>query len=267
MKDLIPGGAGLSFARPDWPAGSPLAPVRPLAPLPVQAANENAALHVPAQAGRSHRAGRPAARQGGGAYALAGKRLLDLFLVLISLPVTLPLVAVCALALWAESGRPFYTQSRLGRGGRTFRILKLRTMVRDADQLLHQYLRDDPALREEWQQTQKLKNDPRITPVGRLLRATSLDELPQLWNVAMGDMSLVGPRPMMPDQLSLYGDPHAYFALRPGITGIWQVSVRNEAGFASRGQADTEYLQGLTFARDLGLIWRTLGVVMKGTGY
>ncbi|WP_375544160.1 sugar transferase [Leisingera caerulea] len=210
---------------------------------------------------------RPGRRAGGSGYRMAGKRVLDLLLVILSLPLTLPVIALCAAALWLEGGRPFYTQPRLGRGGRVFRILKLRTMVRDADALLQHYLDSDPALRREWQDTQKLKNDPRITPVGRLLRMTSLDELPQLWNVFKGDMSLVGPRPMMPEQLSLYGDARAYFALRPGITGIWQVSVRNEGSFATRVLADFEYRDGLSLSRDLGLLWRTAGVVMKGTGY
>lgn len=229
--------------------------------LRMQPANLNAALQGISQAGQA-----PAAA-GLGSYAAVGKRFLDLFLVLLSVPLVLPLIALCAVALWIEGGRPFYTQARLGRGGQAFRILKLRTMVRDADALLQHYLDSDPALRREWDETQKLKNDPRITRVGRLLRATSLDELPQLWNVARGDMSLVGPRPMMPEQLPLYGDARAYFALRPGITGIWQVSVRNEAGFGSRVRADFDYQRSLSLGLDLALIWRTAGVVVKGTGY
>lgn len=203
----------------------------------------------------------------GGCYHAGGKRLLDLLLVAFSLPLTLPLILLCAAALWLEGGRPFYTQKRLGRGGRSFRILKLRTMVRDADAQLQSWLDRDPALRAEWESTQKLKNDPRITSVGRLLRITSLDELPQLWNVLTGEMSLVGPRPMMPCQLPLYGDARAYLALQPGITGLWQVSSRNESTFASRAWADAEYRRGLSLRRDLALIWRTFGAVLKGTGY
>ncbi|MCF6432742.1 sugar transferase [Leisingera sp. MMG026] len=255
MKDMVPGGAGLSFMRAEIERQRPAMAVHQM-----QAANINAALKGIAQARRPRQGSR-------GAYAVAGKRGLDLLLVILSLPLVLPLIALCAAALWLEGGRPFYTQARLGRGGRVFRILKLRTMVRDADHLLQYYLETDPALRREWDDTQKLKNDPRITEVGRFLRATSLDELPQLWNVATGDMSLVGPRPMMPEQLPLYGDAGAYNELRPGITGIWQVSVRNEAGFASRMHADFEYRRSLSLSRDLGLIWRTAGVVLKGTGY
>lgn len=200
-------------------------------------------------------------------YSVIGKRALDLVLTVLSLPVTLPVMIICALALMIEGGHPFYTQERLGRNGKRFRILKLRTMVRDADACLEAYLVRDPALRAEWDATQKLKNDPRITRVGRLLRVTSLDELPQLWNVIKGEMSLVGPRPMMTDQLSLYGDPQDYFALKPGLTGLWQVSSRNESTFAFRAAADSLYYRDLGFASDIKLIWLTFGVVAKGTGY
>ncbi|MBY6140886.1 sugar transferase [Leisingera daeponensis] len=261
MRNAVSGGPGLSFVRVDV-EGRQTAEAAPfLGALPVQPANLNAALNSLAPVRQAARRTRI------GPYAALGKRGLDLLFVLLSLPVVLPLIALCAAALWLEGGRPFYTQARLGRGGQLFRILKLRTMVRDADQLLQHYLKTDPELRREWDETQKLKNDPRITRVGRFLRATSLDELPQLWNVACGEMSLVGPRPMMPEQLPLYGDARAYFALRPGITGVWQVSVRNEGSFASRAQADAEYRQGLSLGSDLALIWRTAGVVLKGTGY
>ncbi|AUQ61484.1 Sugar transferase involved in lipopolysaccharide synthesis [Phaeobacter inhibens] len=200
-------------------------------------------------------------------YAIFGKRCLDIALVLLTLPISLPLILMAALALWLEGGNPFYTQDRLGQRGRVFSILKLRTMVRNAEQLLERHLASDPAMRREWDETQKLKEDPRITPVGRFLRTTSLDELPQLWNVLIGEMSLVGPRPMMPDQLPLYGDATAYFDLKPGITGLWQVSVRNESGFAVRARADADYHGDLCLRADVDLIWRTVGVVLRGTGY
>lgn len=204
---------------------------------------------------------------GTAAYAKLGKRILDVTLVLLSLPLTLPVILVCALALWVESGLPFYRQDRLGQHGRRFSILKLRTMVRDADARLEQCLAADPELRREWDETQKLKRDPRITPIGRMLRATSLDELPQLWNVLKGDMSLVGPRPMLPEQLPLYGDASAYFSLKPGITGIWQVSARNESHFSYRAQVDAVYGRNLSLRQDISLILRTVGVVLRGTGY
>lgn len=202
-----------------------------------------------------------------GLYQLFGKRSLDLALTLLSLPVVLPIMLFCALALMVEGGAPFYTQERLGRNGKRFRILKLRTMVRDADARLKLYLAQDPALRHEWETTQKLKNDPRITRIGRILRMTSLDELPQLWNVIKGEMSLVGPRPMMTDQEALYGDATDYFDLKPGLTGLWQVSARNESTFAFRAKLDSEYRRSLGLGTDLGLIVRTFGVIVKGTGY
>ena len=207
------------------------------------------------------------ARGKNSAYAVAGKRLLDLSLVLLAMPVALPVILLSALVLWWESGLPFYSQDRLGRDGKRFRIFKLRTMVRDADARLQSYLESDPALRREWETTQKLKSDPRITPVGRILRMTSLDELPQLWNVLTGEMSLVGPRPMLPEQLPLYGDATAYFAVKPGITGIWQVSTRNESSFDSRAKADVDYLSRMGLHQDVSLLFRTVGVVARGTGY
>ncbi len=199
-------------------------------------------------------------------YARFGKRVLDVVLVLLSLPITLPVIALCALALWIESGPPFYRQDRVGQGGRRFRIVKLRTMVRDADARLAEYLATDPAVREEWNRTQKLRNDPRITRVGNILRVTSLDELPQIWNVLRGEMSLVGPRPMMPEQAGLYGDDTAYTSVRPGITGLWQVSARNSREFSYRSKVDAAYCRSLTLGRDIVLMIRTVGVVLRRTG-
>nr|WP_245398669.1 sugar transferase [Oceaniglobus trochenteri] len=200
-------------------------------------------------------------------YRALGKRLLDIILVLLSAPLTLVVVAICALALAIEGGSPFYRQDRLGVGGRRFSILKLRTMVRDADACLQRYLDADPAMAREWAETQKLKHDPRITRVGAFLRTTSLDELPQFWNVLVGDMSLVGPRPMMPEQLPLYGDPYAYFAMRPGITGYWQVSARNENHFSFRAEIDAQYHAKMSLPCDLGVMMRTVGVMLRRTGY
>lgn len=200
-------------------------------------------------------------------YRDHGKRALDIMLVLLGLPLALPLTGLLALALWLEGGQPFYWQERIGRGGRRFFILKLRTMVRDADQMLQGLLECDPALRREWMETQKLKKDPRITRVGALLRTTSLDELPQLWNVLKGEMSLVGPRPMLPEQMPLYGDPNPYLALRPGITGIWQISARNEKNFAYRNEMDSVYNAGLRLGLDVAILMKTFGVMVRRTGY
>jgi lipopolysaccharide/colanic/teichoic acid biosynthesis glycosyltransferase len=196
-----------------------------------------------------------------------GKRLIDMVLVLLTAPLTFSVVLVCAIALWLEGGNPFYRQDRLGVGGRRFSIWKLRTMVRDADACLQRYLDSDPAMAEEWATTQKLKKDPRITRVGAMLRKTSLDELPQFWNVLRGEMSLVGPRPMLPEQLSMYGDAYAYFAMRPGVTGFWQVSARNENHFSFRAQIDAQYHRQISLLCDLGVMVRTVGVMLRRTGY
>lgn len=206
-------------------------------------------------------------RVGESPYRKHGKRILDLAFVVMTLPVTLPVTLVCAIALWCEGGQPFYRQKRLGANGKTFSILKLRTMGTNAEQDLKNLLAQDEALREEWETTQKLKNDPRITRVGAFLRSTSLDELPQFLNVLKGEMSVVGPRPMMPDQLPLYPDPSSYFALRPGITGAWQVSDRNENSFAHRATIDTGYDSSLSLLEDLKIIAKTVGVVLRRTGY
>jgi lipopolysaccharide/colanic/teichoic acid biosynthesis glycosyltransferase len=198
-------------------------------------------------------------------YARGAKRLLDVVAVLLALPLVLPLIAVLALIVAADGASPFYVQRRLGRGGRSFRMWKLRTMVPEADQALARHLAHDPAARAEWAVRQKLSNDPRITRVGRLLRKSSLDELPQLLNVLLGDMSLVGPRPMMPHQAPLYPG-RAYYALRPGITGPWQVSDRNACSFADRAAFDAEYRQTLSFLGDLRLLSATVRAVLRGTG-
>lgn len=199
-------------------------------------------------------------------YRHLGKRLMDVLFVLLTLPFSLTLIGICALALWREGGSPFYTQKRLGQNGKEFSILKLRTMVRDADKVLEAYLASDPELRQEWDALQKLRHDPRVTPVGRFLRMTSLDELPQLFNVLRGDMSLVGPRPMMPDQLAMYGEPKHYFALKPGITGLWQVSARNTAAFTYRNEVDGAYERSLTLNLDMTILFKTIGVVLRPTG-
>ena len=195
------------------------------------------------------------------------KRLMDVVLASIALVLAAPVLLILVLALWIEGGKPLFLQRRLGRNGKTFMMWKLRSMVPDADKVLESCLDADPALRREWDLTQKLKKDPRITPLGRFLRRTSLDELPQVINVIKGDMSLVGPRPMLPDQLPLYLHPEAYLALRPGITGLWQVTARNEEAFSLRAVLDRDYLDMLSFRTDLRIIGATFGAVVKATGY
>lgn len=213
------------------------------------------------QKARPGRVSRP-----GNAYLNWGKRTLDVALVVLSMPVVLPLVLLFALLLWFEGGNPFYRQARIGKNGKEFSMLKLRSMVMDADARLARVLESDPEMRAEWETTQKLRNDPRVTPLGALLRQTSLDELPQLWNVLIGEMSLVGPRPMMPEQLALYGDPADYVALLPGLTGIWQVSTRNESHFSYRATIDADYRKTVSFKTDVTLLLKTVSVVLRRTG-
>ena len=198
-------------------------------------------------------------------YRRAAKRWLDVAFVVLALPIVLPVVfaLVCILKLSGQS--PFFTQDRVGKGGRTFKLWKLRTMVPDAEARLRDYLSQDENARKEWDAYQKLSNDPRITAFGQFLRKSSLDELPQLWNVLIGDMSLVGPRPMLLDQRDLYPGS-AYFALRPGLTGTWQISDRNQSTFAQRAEFDADYDRNLSFATDFRTLVATVGVVLRATG-
>jgi len=199
-------------------------------------------------------------------YDRGFKRLFDITAVLLSAVFVVPLIAIMALLVARDGHAPFYTQKRIGRNGRMFRIIKMRTMVHNADELLEEHLKTDPELRAEWDSTQKLKNDIRITPIGRILRKTSMDELPQLINVLTGSMSLVGPRPMMPSQEVLYPG-RSYYNLRPGITGFWQISDRNDCDFCDRAKYDAAYERALSFRTDLSVLWRTVAVVLRGTGY
>lgn len=202
----------------------------------------------------------------GALYRATGKRALDITVVLLASLFVLPVVGLLALLVARDGGKPFYTQDRVGRNGRIYKIWKLRSMVDDADARLEAHLNAHPQARIEWDETQKLKDDPRITRFGALLRKSSMDELPQLWNVLKGDMSLVGPRPMMPSQVALYPGA-AYYQLRPGITGSWQVSARNASTFADRAKFDTSYERDLSFMADTKLLIATVRVVLKGTGY
>jgi len=199
-------------------------------------------------------------------YRRVAKRILDITFTAVSAPVVVPVILMMALLIVLDGHNPFYAQDRVGRHGRIFRIWKLRTMVHDADTQLEIYLSENPAARQEWDATQKLKNDPRVTLVGRVLRKTSLDELPQLWNVLVGDMSLVGPRPMMACQRASYPGL-SYYSLRPGITGLWQVSDRNDCDFVERVRYDNLYDRVVSLSVDLSVLIRTIGVVLRGTGY
>ena len=199
-------------------------------------------------------------------YRRFGKRAFDLVCVIAALPVWLPIMMVFALIVARDGHNPFYTQDRVGRGGRIFRMIKLRSMVPNADAKLEAHLEAHTEARAEWDATQKLKSDPRITRTGRLIRKTSVDELPQLLNVLTGDMSLVGPRPFMTKQAKLYHG-QGYYKVRPGLTGLWQVSDRNECEFAERTHYDDTYERTLSLRSDLSILLRTASVVARGTGY
>ncbi|MEO0369831.1 MAG: sugar transferase [Pseudomonadota bacterium] len=209
-------------------------------------------------------AARAATRRG--FYRNGVKRAFDVLLILLALPFALPLIAVMALLVARDGGSPFYTQTRIGQDGRRFKMWKLRTMVPNAHQYLTNYLNVHPEARAEWDKSQKLKNDPRITPLGRILRKSSIDELPQLWNVLNGTMSLVGPRPMMVSQQAMYTGS-GYYNLRPGITGLWQVSDRNEGDFTGRVMYDDAYDDQISLRTDIKVLWRTVGVMLRCTGY
>jgi len=198
-------------------------------------------------------------------YEKYGKRALDVLLVLLALPAIVPVIAIVALVIKLSGDKAFYSQPRIGRNGKSFKLFKLRSMIPNADQVLKDYLADNPEAQAEWDLKQKLTNDPRVTPIGAFIRKTSLDELPQLFNVLKGDMSLVGPRPMMPEQKALYPGK-AYTLMRPGITCTWQVSDRNESSFAARAVFDTDYYEAISLKQDVSLLMRTVAVVLRGTG-
>ena len=198
-------------------------------------------------------------------YRGAGKRIFDIAFVLLAAPFVVPLVFFLALFLAYQGVTPFYRQDRVGKNGKSFKMLKLRTMVHDAETVLKEHLAANPEARDEWNRNQKLRNDPRIIKFGSFLRKSSMDELPQFWNVLVGEMSLIGPRPMMVNQQELYPG-ELYNSMRPGISGLWQVSKRNQSTFADRASHDTEYWKSMLFGTDLSILVRTIFVVLRGTG-
>lgn len=200
-------------------------------------------------------------------YCDGKKRAFDVALIVGFAPLWVPLVA----ALWGviriNGGPGFYSHTRVGRDGTPFKCWKIRTMVPDASARLQTHLLIDPNAAREWAATRKLRNDPRVTRIGRFLRKSSLDELPQLWNVLRGDMSLVGPRPVPRDELLEYaGSQWAYLTVRPGVTGLWQVSGRNSTTYSDRIRLDVSYLMQASIRTDINILWRTIGEVLRRTG-
>ena len=196
------------------------------------------------------------------------KRIFDIgFTALLALA-SLPPGLLIALAIALDSRGPvFFGHTRAGRNQRPFRLWKFRSMVANADEILGAYLRQNPERYREWALTHKLRDDPRITRVGRLLRKTSLDELPQLWNVLRGDMSMVGPRPIVAEEIVKYGPAFAlYSRVSPGLTGLWQVSGRNDTHYSRRIELDCYYIRNWTPALDLNILLRTVWVIVRGHG-
>lgn len=195
-------------------------------------------------------------------------RILDLTLILFAAPyVLLAFIVIALLIKWDSPGPVFYHQTRIGRFGRKFRIYKFRTMVQDADQVLQNYLDKSPELKIEWLANHKLRQDPRVTRVGSLLRKLSLDELPQIWNIIIGDMGLVGPRPIVDEEIEKYGKCfELYIKVRPGLTGLWQVSGRNDTTYKRRVELDEYYVCNRSLMLDLQILWRTVFVVLKKDG-
>jgi len=200
---------------------------------------------------------------------IGAKRVMDVALVLLLIPLALPLLATIAGILLLQGRAVFYSQMRVGRDGRMFRLWKFRTMVLDAGKRLESHLLHSPDAAREWHTRCKLRDDPRVTRFGAFLRKSSLDELPQLWNVLCGQMSLVGPRPVTPAELTERYRTYApaYLKCRPGMTGLWQVSGRNSLPYSERVQLDAAYAKGQNLWLDFRILWRTVGVVLRGTGY
>jgi exopolysaccharide production protein ExoY len=197
------------------------------------------------------------------------KRIFDILFSLCFFSLGLPLLLLIACAIKLTSkGKIVYSHERIGRGGVRFRCYKFRTMRKDADAYLNTLLKAHPDLKNEWEASRKLKKDPRITYIGAFLRKTSLDELPQFWNVLKGDLSIVGPRPVVQAELDKYYGckKEKILSVRPGLTGIWQVSGRNDVSYMKRVFLDEKYIDSQSFWLDLKLILKTIPAMVKSSG-
>lgn len=202
------------------------------------------------------------------ARGLRWARCIDIILSAVAIIILLPVLALMSLAIWMhDGGPPIFAHRRIGKAGKTFPCLKFRTMVTNAEQRLADILRSDPDAAQEWKLYQKLRVDPRITPIGNLLRKTSLDELPQLFNVLIGHMSLVGPRPIVENEIPHYGRYFVHYCgVRPGITGLWQVSGRSDVSYRRRVVMDTVYCRSRSLTLDLSIMARTIPAVLMSRG-
>lgn len=196
------------------------------------------------------------------------KRSFDVTAAVLALIVFSPLfLMIMALVKFTDGGSVFYGHKRVGHNGRYFKCLKFRTMVPNGDEVLRKYLASNPEAADEWRATRKLKNDPRVTTVGTVLRKLSLDELPQLINIIRGEMSVVGPRPVVDEELHLYDNFAVYYLkTRPGLTGLWQISGRNDVSYESRIAFDTQYVQNWSLRTDFAIIVKTIPAVCLSRG-
>ncbi|MCM1320668.1 MAG: undecaprenyl-phosphate galactose phosphotransferase WbaP [Bacteroides sp.] len=196
------------------------------------------------------------------------KRLTDLVLVFATLPLVLPLTLLIVIGIKLDSPGPvLFAHRRVGKNGRSIRCLKFRSMYRDSAEMLEKILAENPEMKKEWEHNRKLAQDPRITKFGKFLRKTSLDELPQLWNILIGEMSFVGPRPVTQEELEKYGTNADYIlSVVPGLSGMWQISGRSDTGYEERINLDTYYIRNWSIWLDLWIIIKTIWVVVKGKG-
>jgi Undecaprenyl-phosphate galactose phosphotransferase WbaP len=199
---------------------------------------------------------------------LLTKRVMDLTLIFLSLPILIPLLAIIALLIKLDSpGGVFFHQDRIGYGGKTFKFWKFRSMYVGAEQVLAEYLASHPEQKAEYDINHKLKNDPRVTRIGKFIRKMSIDELPQLINVLQGEMSLVGPRPFMGEELGYYDKCYSlYTYVQPGVTGLWQISGRSNVSYTTRVSLDDYYLRNWSIWLDIHILIRTITVVLRGRG-
>ncbi|KQO91425.1 hypothetical protein ASF32_22660 [Methylobacterium sp. Leaf91] len=199
---------------------------------------------------------------------LIGKRGIDIAVSAVSILTLLPLLGLLCAAVWLSDGRsPIFKHRRIGRNGTYFSCLKIRSMVSNSDEVLRRHLEENADARVEWALNHKLVDDPRVTALGKFLRKSSLDELPQLFNVLWGEMSLVGPRPIVEAEVARYGEAFAQcFSVPPGITGMWQVSGRSEIAYSDRVALDLSYAQGWNLSRDVAILFKTVPAVLRQKG-
>ncbi|MEH8806755.1 sugar transferase, partial [Klebsiella pneumoniae] len=195
------------------------------------------------------------------------KRIFDIIGAISIIIVLSPLLLYISLKVKKDGGPAIYGHERIGKGGVSFKCLKFRSMVMNSKEVLEELLIRDPMAKKEWDETFKLKNDPRVTKIGGVLRRTSLDELPQLFNVLKGEMSLVGPRPIITAELERYNEEVDYYLLsKPGMTGLWQVSGRSDVDYETRVYLDAWYVKNWSMWNDIAILFKTIGVVLKKDG-